>query len=218
EILRVYGEVASRRELTVRAHLFRSPSWGRGDPASITARLDAWQARIAERGTGDAFLRVAGLVAEANPTPDNAVRARAMPYTGWAGFAYDAALPRGALREVLREAAQREIRVASMGTDLLDLYEDVNRVVPQRDRRAGGDPRRNLSHVRGRRKGLARARQAGRPRRALGQPLHVPRGPDQGHHRGPHDRRWPDRSRPGKRAPLTVPGRWGSPTAFSGIC
>src|SRR6266480_6376864 len=90
EILRAYEEVASRRELTVRAHLFRSPSWGRGDPASIAARLDAWQARITGRGTGDAFLRVAGLVAEANPTPDNAVRARAMPYTGWAGFSYDA--------------------------------------------------------------------------------------------------------------------------------
>src|SRR5947208_13860517 len=77
EILRVYGEVASRRELTVRAHLFRSPSWGRGDPASITARLDAWQARIAERGTGDAFLRVAGLVPEANPAPGHARPGRA---------------------------------------------------------------------------------------------------------------------------------------------
>src|SRR5205823_6530101 len=92
--------------------------------------------RVVEgRGAGDAFLRVAGLVGEANPTLDNAVRARAMPYTGWAGFAYDAALPRAALREVLREAARREIRVASMGTDLLDLYEDVNRVMPIRDRR-----------------------------------------------------------------------------------
>jgi len=135
EVLRAYETLASRRDLTVRAHLFLSPSWGAGDPASIRARLDAWQTRIAGRGAGDAFLRVAGLVGEANPTLDNAVRARAMPYTGWAGFAYDAALPRAALREVLREAARREIRVASMGTDLLDLYEDVNRVVPIRDRR-----------------------------------------------------------------------------------
>jgi len=135
EVLRAYETLAGRRDLTVRAHLFLSPSWGAGDPASIRTRLDAWQTRIAGRGAGDAFLRVAGLVGEANPTLDNAVRARAMPYTGWAGFAYDAALPRAALREVLREAARREIRVASMGTDLLDLYEDVNRVVPIRDRR-----------------------------------------------------------------------------------
>jgi hypothetical protein len=135
EVLRVYEEVASRRELTVRAHLLRSPSWGPGDPASIGARLDAWQSRIAGRGTGDAFLRVAGLVAEAHPTPDNAVRARAMPYTGWAGFSYDAALPRSALREVLLDAARRGIRIASMGKDLLDLYAEVNRVVPIRDQR-----------------------------------------------------------------------------------
>ena len=135
EVLRVYEELAGRGEPTVRAHLLQSPAWAAAHPASIGARLDAWQARIARRGTGDAFLRVAGLVAEANPTPDNAVRARAMPYTGWAGFSYDAALPRPMLREVLLEAARREIRIASMGKDLLDLYEEVNRVVPIRDRR-----------------------------------------------------------------------------------
>ena len=135
EVLRAYEALADRRELTVRAHLLLSPSWGASDPVSMRARLDAWQARIAGRGAGDAFLRVAGLVAEGNPTPDNVVRARAMPYTGWAGFAYDAALPRSALREMLLEAARREIRIASMGTDLLDLYAEVNRIVPIRDRR-----------------------------------------------------------------------------------
>jgi predicted amidohydrolase YtcJ len=78
---------------------------------------------------------VAGLVAEANPTADNAVRARALPYTGWAGFAYDAALPRAQLQAVLVEAARRDIRVLSMGKDLLDLYAAVDRIVPIRDRR-----------------------------------------------------------------------------------
>src|SRR2546426_7371910 len=36
---------------------------------------------------------------------------------------------------MLLEAARREIRIASMGTDLLDLYAEVNRIVPIRDRR-----------------------------------------------------------------------------------
>ena len=36
---------------------------------------------------------------------------------------------------MLLEAARRDIRVLSMGKDLLDLYEEVNRVVPIRDRR-----------------------------------------------------------------------------------
>src|SRR5207244_6847625 len=73
EVLRAYEALAGRRELTVRAHLLLSPSWGASDPVTMRARLDAWQARIAGRGAGDAFLRVAGLVAEGNPTPDNVV-------------------------------------------------------------------------------------------------------------------------------------------------
>lgn len=135
EVARAYDELARRGEVRVRAHLALSPSWGTRDAAACVARLDAWTPRIAGRGSGDAFLRVAGLVAETNPTPDNAVRARALPYTGWAGFAYDAALPRAELRTVLLEAARRDIRVLSMGTDLLELYEEVNRLVPIRDRR-----------------------------------------------------------------------------------
>jgi predicted amidohydrolase YtcJ len=135
EVMRVYDDAAARDELTVRAHLTLSPSWGAADPATIETRLAAWKPRIAGRGTGNAFLRVAGLVAETNPAADGAVRARAMPYTGWAGFSYDAALPREQLRAVLLAAAREDIRVLSMGTGLLDLYEEVNRVVPIRDRR-----------------------------------------------------------------------------------
>ena len=135
EVMRVYDETAGRGELTVRAHLTVSPAWGGADPAAIASRIAAWKPRIAGRGSGDAFLRVAGLVAETNPTADVAVRARSMPYTGWAGFSYDAALPRGQLRAVLLTAAREDIRILSMGTGLLDLYEEVNRLVPIRDRR-----------------------------------------------------------------------------------
>ncbi len=135
EVMRVYDDAATRATLTVRAHLTVSPSWGAADPATIESRLAAWKPRIAGRGSGDAFLRVAGLVAETNPGADGAVRARAMPYTGWAGFSYDAALPRERLRAVLLAAAREDIRVLSMGPGLLDLYEEVNRLVPIRDRR-----------------------------------------------------------------------------------
>ena len=135
EVMRVYDDAARRGELTVRAHLTQSPSWGAADVTTIETRLAAWKPRIAGRGSGDAFLRVAGLVAEANPTSDGAIRARATPYTGWAGFSYDAALPREQLRTVLLAAAREDIRILSMGPGLLDLYEEVNRVVPIRDRR-----------------------------------------------------------------------------------
>jgi hypothetical protein len=135
EVMCVYDDAARRRELTVRAHLTVSPSWGAANEGTIASRLAAWKPRIAGRGSGDAFLRVAGLVAETNPTADGTVRARAMPYTGWAGFSYDAALPREPLKSVLLAAARADIRILSMGAGLLDLYEDVNRVVPIRDRR-----------------------------------------------------------------------------------
>ncbi len=135
EVMRVYDDAARRNELTVRAHLTVSPSWGAASEGTTDSRLAAWTPRIAGRGSGDAFLRVAGLVAETNPTADGTVRARAMPYTGWAGFSYDAALPREQLKSVLLAAARADIRILSMGAGLLDLYEDVNRVVPIRDRR-----------------------------------------------------------------------------------
>src|SRR2546430_14732181 len=68
EVLRAYETLAGRRDLTVRAHLFLSPSWGAGDPASIRTRLDAWPTHISGRGAGDAFLPGAGPAREANPT------------------------------------------------------------------------------------------------------------------------------------------------------
>jgi len=135
EVMRVYDEAGGRGDLTVRAHLTVSPSWGTADAAAIAPRLDAWKSRIAGRGIGDAYLRIAGLVAETNPTRDAIIRARAMPYTGWAGFSYDAALPREQMESLLLAAARADIRILSMGSGLLDLYEKVNRVVPIRDRR-----------------------------------------------------------------------------------
>jgi len=135
EVMAAYDEVARRGGLTVRPHLVVSPSWGAGDPAAVAAQLDLWRRRAAGRGTGDRLLRVSGLYAEAGPTPDNVVRARARPYTGWAGFNFDSALPRDRLREVLLAAARSDIRVASFTKDLLPLYEEVNREVPIRDRR-----------------------------------------------------------------------------------
>ena len=137
EVLRVYDETARRGDLTVRAHLAVSPSWGAATASAsmIESRLAAWRSHIAGRGSGDAFLRVAGLVTESNPTPDALVRARAMPYTGWAGFSYDAALPRARIKDVLLASARAGIRILSMGSGLLDLYEEVDRVVPIRDRR-----------------------------------------------------------------------------------
>ncbi|MBI4637641.1 MAG: amidohydrolase [Candidatus Rokubacteria bacterium] len=135
EVTRAYREVWERGELTVRSHLVLSPSWGTAEAASLGAVLGTSPAWLAGRGLGDAFLRVSGFYCETGPTPDNVIRARARPYTGWAGFCYDAGLPRERLRAVLLEAARQGIRVVSISTALLDLYAEVNRSVPIADRR-----------------------------------------------------------------------------------
>ena len=134
EVRAVYRDVASAGDMTVRAHLTMSPSWPAGakPPAE---QIAAAAATIGGRGTGDAWLRLGGLFAEVGPSADNLVRARVWPYTGWAGFAYDAGLPREQLREALVTAARHELRVGGIQPGLLDLYAEVDRVVPIRDRR-----------------------------------------------------------------------------------
>jgi predicted amidohydrolase YtcJ len=134
EVRAVYREVAAAGGMSVRAHLTVSPSWSAA-PAPPAEQVAAWAPTLGGRGDGDAWLRVAGFCAEAGPTADNRVRARALPYTGWAGFSYDAGLPRESLRAALRAAARHGVRVVGMSADLLDLYAEVDRETPIRDRR-----------------------------------------------------------------------------------
>jgi predicted amidohydrolase YtcJ len=132
EVRAVYRELS--REMTVRAHLMYSPPWPAASQSPVE-QLTAWAPTIDGHGTGDAWLRVGGLLAEAGLSADNRVRARAWPYTGWAGFAYHAGLPREQLRDVLIAAARQDVRIGGIQRDLLDLYVEADRVVPLRDRR-----------------------------------------------------------------------------------
>ena len=134
EVRAVYRDVAASGDMSVRAHLLQSPSWATGARPPVE-QVAAWAPTIAGRGVGDAWLRMGGLFAAAGVSADNLVRARAWPYTGWAGFAYDSGLPREQLREVLIAAARHDVRVGGIQRDLLDLYTEVDRVVPIRDRR-----------------------------------------------------------------------------------
>ncbi|MBI2821326.1 MAG: amidohydrolase [Acidobacteria bacterium] len=134
EVLAAYQELADGGELTVRSHLAFSPSWSSAE-APARELLQSWARWLAGRGLGDAILRMEGLYAEIDTSVENSIRARQRPYTGWAGFYYDSALPREAVREVVLEAARCNIRVCGCWTDLLDLYEEVDRVVPIGDRR-----------------------------------------------------------------------------------
>ena len=63
------------------------------------------------------------------------LRATAAPYTGWAGFNYSNGLPRAELKDVLVRCAANNIRVVMNGAQVLDLYDEVDQVVPLRGQR-----------------------------------------------------------------------------------
>jgi predicted amidohydrolase YtcJ len=142
ELQVAYRALREQGPLAVRANLLFSPSWSAVNGAPVAKLLASWGAWLGGRGLGDDYLRVGGLFALLEQEGDrtrspveNALRASANPYTGWAGFYHDAGLPREKLRSVLIEAARNDIRCAAISTDILDLYEEVNRVVPIRDKR-----------------------------------------------------------------------------------
>ena len=85
---------------------------------------------LAGRGLGDEYLRIAGLYTEADYSEENRLRALCSPYTGWAGFNFDAALPEDVMIEMMVEAARAGIRVGSFDTNILDLYEKGDAKVP----------------------------------------------------------------------------------------
>ncbi len=86
-------------------------------------------------GLGDDYLRIGGIYTESDVSEENRLRTLTAPYTGWAGFNYDACLPEAAMVEMMAEAARNDIRIGSFTPNILDLYERVNALVPIRDKR-----------------------------------------------------------------------------------
>ena len=141
EVLGAYQALRRAGEASVRGNLVFSPSWSAVAPADRGEVLRSWARWLAGRGLGDGMLRVAGLFAEFEGGPEHAVRARANPYTGWAGFHFDAGLPRAALKALLVEAARLGIRVSGIVPPILDLFAEVDREAPI------GDQRWILGHI-----------------------------------------------------------------------
>jgi hypothetical protein len=126
----------------MRANLVFSPSWSALGSVPLSGLMANWASWMGGAGIGDHRLRVGGLYVlsesedEGPRSPvENALRAAAGPYTGWAGFNYDSGLPRARLREVMIEAARNGIRCVGLTPDLIDLYEEVDRIHPIADKR-----------------------------------------------------------------------------------
>lgn len=143
ELIRAYKTLHRQGALTMRTALVASPDWqslapsdsGGTHPGNYARLLDAWCASLAESGCGDAMLRITGLFVDIDVIADNRIRAWSMPYTGWAGFNYDTALAREKARALLIACAERRIRVVAIWPNMLDLFEEVDRIVSIRDQR-----------------------------------------------------------------------------------
>ena len=135
ELIDAWRAVTASGESTVRASLLYSPSWHFADVEGYARALAGWSDFIGHGGTGDEWLRVEGMFADYGITPENALRSRAAPYTGWSGFNYDSGVARENMDEVLTEAARNDIRVGAIWMEFLDHFRAVNEAVPLNGKR-----------------------------------------------------------------------------------
>jgi len=138
EVLRAYKDAYRDGKLTMRTALAFSPNWKAVAGVPLASLMEAWAGWLGEPGLGDDWLRVTGLAFGIGRQPSDELRANAAPYTGWAGFNYDASLPRQQAKEVLLNCARNDIRavaLANLSPGLIDLYDEVDREVPLNGRR-----------------------------------------------------------------------------------
>ena len=135
ELLRAYRQVHDAGKLTMRSHLAFSPDWRGVGEVPMQTLVEGWAHWLSGRGLGDDMLRMSGIITEIGRTPENAIRAEAAPYTGWAGFNYDMGLERERAKELLIACARNGIRIIGIWPNMLDLYAEVNEIVPIRDLR-----------------------------------------------------------------------------------
>lgn len=130
EVLAAYQDLRAQGPMPVRANLMFSPAWpgvGAGDVKDLLVDWGRW---LGGRGLGDQYLRMAGIYAESDYSEENRLRAQCGPYTGWAGFNFDSALPKEIMIEMMVEAARAGIRVGSFDPGILELFEQVNAHAP----------------------------------------------------------------------------------------
>jgi predicted amidohydrolase YtcJ len=135
ELLRTYKQAHREGALTMRAALAFSPNWQAAGTAPLGPFVEAWAGWLGEPGFGNDWLKMSGLYVHAGREASDDVRARAAPYTGWAGFNSNHGLPRDQAKQLLLHCAANDIRAVMIGSSNLDLYDEVDREIPLRGRR-----------------------------------------------------------------------------------
>ena len=135
ELLRTYKRADREGTLTMRTALAFSPNWQAAGGAPLGPFVEAWAGWLGEPGFGNDRLKMSGLYVHAGREAADDVRARAAPYTGWAGFNSNHGLPRDQAKELLVHCAANDIRAVMIGSSNLDLYDEVDREIPLKGRR-----------------------------------------------------------------------------------
>ena len=135
ELLRTYKRADREGTLTMRTALAFSPNWQAAGGAPLGPFVEAWAGWLSEPGFGNDRLKMSGLYVHAGREAADDVRARAAPYTGWAGFNSNHGLPRDQAKELLLHCAANDIRAVMIGSSNLDLYDEVDREIPLKGRR-----------------------------------------------------------------------------------
>jgi len=135
ELLRTYKRADREGTLTMRTALAFSPNWQAAGGAPLGPFVEAWAGWLGEPGFGNDRLKMSGLYVHAGREAADDVRARAAPYTGWAGFNSNHGLPRDQAKELLVHCAANDIRTVMIGSSNLDLYDEVDREIPLKGRR-----------------------------------------------------------------------------------
>ena len=135
ELLRTYKQAHREGALTMRAALAFSPNWQAAGAAPLGPFVEAWAGWLGEPGFGNDWLKMSGLYVHAGREAADDVRARAAPYTGWAGFNSNHGLPREQAKQLLLHCAANDIRAVMIGSSNLDLYDEVDREIPLQGRR-----------------------------------------------------------------------------------
>jgi predicted amidohydrolase YtcJ len=136
ELIRVYNETYANGALTMRTTLAFSPDWNAVGSAPLGSFIDAWAGWLGGPGLGNAWLKMSGVNVSIGHDAADDVRAMAAPYTGWAGFNYANGLPRDQLKDVLVRCAINDIRAVMIHRPgVLDLYDEIDRIVPLKGKR-----------------------------------------------------------------------------------
>jgi predicted amidohydrolase YtcJ len=136
EVQRVYRQLHDAGELTVRAHLVLSPTWG--SVAEGVDLLERWLPFAAGRGAGDHWLRFGGVfLGLGHPNDVTRILYEGLPYTAWGGFV-EAEYDERDFATLCRAAAANDVRINTLANDgkvlgtLLDILEGVDRELPIR--------------------------------------------------------------------------------------